>query len=818
MLALKSVRTSPGIWRRIGVELAAVVSLIVVGVAVLFHVIDLATREQQRIAVESATDVVSGLVETQLNFVARLVLDYAYWDDALEHLSVTLDRQWAKENIGAQLHSVQGADMAAVIDSENVPRLLFLGGKPVETEGGFNWNALKQLLPTARQAPPIADEVPRSIISSNGNFYVVAAFQLISQSASVADAAQWRRDHPNQSVLVFGHKVDERFTGQLTTIFHIKDVGLNAGSCPKEAAGCVALGQPEAPVGNVSFSVLGVEGFVSRIRQPMAIILSAIISACGIMIARLFALVRRLAIKNDALDAEVALRKRAKEELRESERKFRSLVEGSIQGIAVIRDGKLQFANPSYAAIFGYASPEEILGLPSVNVLFAPDERERLADYREWRLRGESIPSAYEFEGRRKDGSSIWLENRSTVVLWEGKPAVLAAVINVTERKAMERRLAHAHKMEVVGQLAGGTAHDFNNLLQVIQANLELIGLRSNGDAKTMQFQEDAREAVRRGAKLSQQLLAFSRRQTLHPETVDLNGLIERTVGLLKSTLGEDIELDIRLEPGIGSITVDPSGLENAILNIALNARGAMPKGGKLAIQSGTKHLDEEVMTEEGVLPAGDYTEIAMTDTGCGMSPEVLARAFEPFFTTKEVGVGSGLGLSMVYGFAVQSDGHVTLESGPGKGTTVRMIFPAAAEKAEIKTETRETTPVEAGTGTILVVEDDPSVRRSVMIILDMMGYGIREAEDANAALAILDRDVGIDLIFTDVVMPGGMSGVDLAREAVHRRANLKVLLTSGYAEETLAKADPSGTGFALLRKPYSNVQLRETIQSVLLN
>ncbi|MBE0531850.1 MAG: PAS domain S-box protein [Rhodospirillales bacterium] len=814
----KKVHTATRIWKRLGAELAIVAVLVAVSVSVLFHLIALATDEQRRVAIEADTDTVAGLVETHMDAVARLVLDYAYWDDALNHLSRSLDRAWADDNIGEQLHAVQSADVAAVIDRENVPRLLYLEGKAADAEGGFNWSALADLLALARRAAPLAGEVPRSVISFDGTFYAVAAFQLLSQSVGPADAARWRGAHPGHSTLVLGRKIDQRFVRRLTSVFHVAEVRLDAGPCPKEALGCVALGGAGAAVGHISFGARGGGGFDSRVRLPLAVILGAIVVACGLSVARLFVLVRKMAAQNAALDAEAGWRNRAEAALRESERKLRNLIDGSIQGIAVDREGKVLFANPSYAAIFGYASPQEVLDLPSSDVLFAPHERGRLKAYRRQRLRGGNVPVAYEFEGLRKDGTPIWLENRSTLVDWEGEPAVLVAVVNITERKAMERRLAHAHRMEVVGQLAGGAAHDFNNLLQVIQANIELIGLRAHGDARVVAYQENVRAAVRRGAELSQQLLSFSRRQVLHPNTVDPNRLLEATAALLRSILGEQIELDTCLEEGIASITVDPGGLENAILNIALNARAAMPGGGKLTIRSRATRLEEEVATAEVSLLPGNYIEIAVSDTGCGMPPEVRARAFEPFFTTKEVGTGSGLGLSMVYGFALQSDGHVTLASEVGAGTTVRLIFPAARGRPADDLSAGGANPAESGSGTVLVVEDDRDVRRGVVALLGSMGYDIREAETGESALAVLDQEAGIDLIFTDVVMPGGMSGIDLAGEARRRHGNSRVLLTSGYHEAALANANLADGGFALLRKPYSYVQLREAIASILSN
>ena len=379
-----------------------------------------------------------------------------------------------------------------------------------------------------------------------------------------------------------------------------------------------------------------------------------------------------------ALD-DITARKRAEAAVRDSEANFRSLVEGSIQGISVSRDGKLLFVNPSFAAIFGYADPQEILDLPSTDLLFAPIERERLGTYLERRRRGEATDGTYEFEGLRKDGTAIWLEYRTTIVEWAGRTAVLSAVVDITEKRTLARQLAHAQKMEGIGQLAAGTAHDFNNLLQMIHANLELIGLEVAGNKRASEFLGGVSQAVRRCGKLTQSMLSFTRQQALTPTAVDVNSRIRESAPVLERFLGKHIEVSLHLQDGISAILVDASTLEIAILNLVLNARAAMPNGGRLFIQTSMKRIQNGMITEDGVLPAGDYVEIAVADSGIGMLPEVRAHAFEPFYTTKEVGEGSGLGLSTVHGFAMQSKGLVSLESEVEKGTTVRMMFPAVS-------------------------------------------------------------------------------------------------------------------------------------------
>ncbi|KKK98320.1 hypothetical protein LCGC14_2643930, partial [marine sediment metagenome] len=392
---------------------------------------------------------------------------------------------------------------------------------------------------------------------------------------------------------------------------------------------------------------------------------------------------------------------------------------------------------------------------------------------------------------------------------------------DITEQKQLEAQLIQSQKMEAIGQLAGGVAHDFNNLLQIIQSNLWLARESlEREDAPldrvgTSELLGEAFKAGDRGAKLTRQLLAFSRKKMLSPETVDPNEMIERMTSLLGRTLGEDIEIEIFVEDDIPPIHVDAGNLENAILNLALNAKGAMPKGGKLTIGAFKRNLDRELATEDGAMPVGEYVEISVTDTGGGMSAETLDRAIEPFFTTKDVGDGSGLGLSMVYGFTKQSGGHMTLQSEVGKGTTVKVLLPVAEAKADAGGEKQKEAVAGGGRGTILVVEDDMDVRRITVMLLNNLGYDTLEAEDALSAIEILKNDDGIDLLFSDVVMPRGITGIELARE-VSRTKGIKVLLTSGYPIAELEKSGLSESDFRFLKKPYTTEELSRAVKALL--
>ncbi len=390
---------------------------------------------------------------------------------------------------------------------------------------------------------------------------------------------------------------------------------------------------------------------------------------------------------------------------------------------------------------------------------------------------------------------------------------------DVTEARRRDAAIHQAQKMEALGQLTGGIAHDFNNLLTVVLGSAELLA--ETTDAKRQrQLAATIMRAAERGSELARRLLAFARRQPLAPTTVDFNRLIAAMHGMLMQTLGEHIEIRILPDAKLLPAYVDAGQLETAILNLAINARDAMPSGGRLTIETRNVHLERGFVGGPGEPPSGDYVMVAVSDTGAGMSPEVMARAFDPFFTTKDFGKGSGLGLSMVYGFVRQSGGYVTLYSEPGLGTTVKLYFPpadgaAAAEEAPPAAEEVR------GSEAVLLVEDDAMVRRHVEGLLAALGYRTLVAENGAEALAILGRGERVDLIFTDMVMPGGMSGRDLAEAARRMRPDLKILFTSGYTNEMLkaggTASPPSAEPAAnFIAKPYRRRELAAKLRAVL--
>jgi CheY-like chemotaxis protein len=375
--------------------------------------------------------------------------------------------------------------------------------------------------------------------------------------------------------------------------------------------------------------------------------------------------------------------------------------------------------------------------------------------------------------------------------------------------------LHQVQKMDAVGQLTGGVAHDFNNLLTVIIGALDLDPARMPPELRGAIDQ--ALRAAERGAALTHRLLAFSRQQTLIAERVDFNALATGMEDLLRRTLGEHVEIELRLQHDLWPALADRGQVENSLLNLAINARDAMPEGGKLTVETANTHLDEDYAAGNVDVAAGDYVMLAVTDTGAGMPPEVLAHVFEPFFTTKEVGKGTGLGLSMIYGFAKQSSGHVKIYSEVGHGTTVRLYLPRLAGETAMSTAA----PIAAATGrgggeTILVVEDNPDVRRLVLRQLRDLGYEVIEAANGPQALQVLDSDTQVDLLFTDVVMPGGMTGRQLAEAAKARRPDLKTLFTSGYTEDSILRLGKLDAGVRLLSKPYRKHELATRIREAL--
>ncbi len=419
----------------------------------------------------------------------------------------------------------------------------------------------------------------------------------------------------------------------------------------------------------------------------------------------------------------------------------------------------------------------------------------------------------------RRDGAVRWIVARGRVeYATDGRPVRMAGIVmDATEQRQTEEQLRQAQKMEAIGQLTGGVAHDFNNLLTVIVGGLDMVIRRPEQTERVVRLAQNAMAAARRGEQLTQQLLAFSRRQMLRPQTLNPNRLLLDFAGLAQRAAGEAIRLDLDLDPAVDPIRIDPAQFEAAVLNLVVNARDAMPSGGSIRIASRNVHRGTEEVAEHG-LPPGPYVRVSVEDTGSGIDEGTLARVFEPFFTTKEVGKGSGLGLAQVYGFARSAGGDVAIASTPGLGTTVNLDIPRSSDVVT------EESAGDAGKGplrrashgeTVLLVEDDEQVLGMAVESLEELRYRVKVARNAAEALAYLNGPERIDILFSDVVMPGGMNGAQLAVEARRLRPELKVLLTSGYVGE-LDAARVVDENLPLLTKPYRRDELARTLRLVL--
>jgi len=622
--------------------------------------------------------------------------------------------------------------------------------------------------------------------------------------------------------------------------------------------------------------------------------------------------------------------------LQDSEEKYRSLVDGSVQGVIVHQNNRIAYANAAVAAIHGY-DLDEMIGLP-VQRLFSAHEQSRIAAYRESRAEDH-----VEFQALRPNGELVWVEGYSQNIQWDGAPARQDTFINIEARKtaqdalaasqqrfrtiidhapasiilkdnkgrielvnrtyeiffntsaesvlgktasdlyapeaaerldaserkviktgkiliedfkvtqpevpveflritkfpvfdqsgnvsgvgtfaadisaekAAEARLVQSQKMEAIGQLTGGVAHDFNNMLAAIIGNLELIqygGMEATFNEEGINI---ALQAAHRGAELTRRLLAFSRQQELEGKVIDINQMLPQFGQLAQRTIGEDVAVEMKLAANLWPTMVDAGQLENALLNLVINARDAMPNGGPLIIETANQVFEEDDTVASEDLAPGDYVMIAVNDSGTGMPPDVRERVFEPFFTTKDVGQGTGLGLSMVFGFAKQSGGHVSIYSEVGEGTTVRIYLPRAEKTTNAE---RITAPAEkdrpTGDEMILVVEDDEAVRKFLVIVLRQLGYGVQEAEDGPAALAVMAASGPFDLLLTDVILPRGMSGRDVATAFGKHYPSAGVIYSSGYTREILNHRGQLAAGAALMNKPYQAQALAQRVREVL--
>ena len=477
------------------------------------------------------------------------------------------------------------------------------------------------------------------------------------------------------------------------------------------------------------------------------------------------------------------------------------------EGIAVFEsDQTLAAFNPTFFQLAGLPASLAEIGTPFER--FRAYEAERSAKlFTPDLLSGDGSHST-----RRVGIADRNLDVYSTSVPDDG---FLIAVADVTARVRSEEALRQAQKMEAIGHLTGGVAHDFNNLLQVISANLDLASGDAASNPRLSARLKNAEAAVERGSRLTAQLLAFARRQALEPRAINPGRLVQEMTDMLRRALGERIEVESAVAGGLWNTFADPNQVQNAILNLAINARDAMPSGGKLTIEVSNAFLDDEYAAQHAEVAAGQYVMIAVSDTGVGMAPDVIARAFEPFFTTKGEGQGTGLGLSQVYGFVKQSGGHVKIYSELGEGTTVKIYLPRTRKTQDGPVGSPEP-PVQGGTETILVVEDDADVRDAVREMLVDLGYAVLEAEHAHGALDVLRGGAHVDLLFSDVVMPGEVHTREMARTAREINPDIKILFTSGYTQNAIVHNGRLDDDVFLLSKPYRKHALARKLRSLL--
>jgi len=453
----------------------------------------------------------------------------------------------------------------------------------------------------------------------------------------------------------------------------------------------------------------------------------------------------------------------------------------------------------------------------AIDELLPPAAAQRLiAHYRRVHAGGKPVTSRDEF-AQLPGGPRVWESILAPVAASDGAgDRLIGSVRDITDRVRAEERLRDSQRMEAIGQLTGGVAHDFNNLLQVIRGNLELLQTAVEGNERASARLRNALYGAERAAQLTRQLLAFARRQPLAPKVVNLSRLVSDMADLLRRTLGESIEVETVVAGGLWNTIADPAQVESALLNLALNARDAMQGGGRLTVEITNASLDEAYAGTAREVTAGQYVMLAVTDTGEGMSEEVRARVFEPFFTTKVDGKGTGLGLSMVYGFVKQSNGHIQIYSEAGHGTTVKIYLPRSRQPEDAPPPTPAPSATSDRSLTILVVEDEETVREAALAMMDELGYRRLEAADAETALAIVEAGARVDLVFTDVVMPGPLRTREFAQRLKTLRPDLPVLFTSGYTDNAIIHQGRLDEGVQLISKPYAKADLARRIAQLL--
>jgi two-component system, cell cycle sensor histidine kinase and response regulator CckA len=502
--------------------------------------------------------------------------------------------------------------------------------------------------------------------------------------------------------------------------------------------------------------------------------------------------------------------RKTESELEESSERFRKLAQASFDAILITQDGFVYDVNRGHADMFGYSSIDEVIGRPITDFV----AEESLADVE--RRFVNHIEGTYQLVGLRKDGRRILLEATGATHVIGGRPARITALRDITERRSLEDQFRQAQKMEAVGRLAGGVAHDFNNLLTVIMSYTDMLSEGLAVQDPRADDLDQIRKAAVTATSLTRQLLAFSRHQVIEPRLVNLSEVVSMSNKLLNRLIGEDIDVVTTITKDPVAVLIDPGQLEQVIMNLAVNARDAMPRGGRLTLETASVKIDADYARDQWLANSGRFAMLAVTDTGVGMDEATLARIFEPFFTTKEVGKGTGLGLATVFGIIKQSNGFIRVNSEIGRGTTFKIYLPLVDKPTEPYDGQPELVQLPVGTETILLAEDAAAVRAAARQILERYGYTVLEAPSGRDALNIaLKRQAPIHLLLTDVVMPE-MSGRELAEQFCELRPSAKVLYMSGYTDDAVVLHGILSADIAYLQKPFSPATLARKVREVL--
>ncbi len=806
-----------------------IVNLLSAGVIGMLVVIT--TVSQDRIASNESIHLMGSVLTQMEQQLAQATQDFAYWDEAVDNLVLKVDVDWADTNIGRYLYDAYGVHSSQVFDQQNLLVYGALAGKrrlddqTVQFSEGF-----QVLLNKARAggAPGKKPILMTGYFRDADKVLFVAAAALTTYLPSGDDSTA----KPTESVLILTKNIDAALLQKMADDYGVLDLRLEVEPANNATSRTsLALGFSNGPsAGRLTWQAKSPGKTMLRWLLPLVggvfLLLAAIAAIFLHQTRKVVAVLNTEATKRDQITKELAeahssleLRiEERTEELRNSRQQFQGFAEAASDWLWELdADLRFTYVSPTIESRFGVTAAS-LIGRSITelsNKQFSGGGWRKFINFARKQLPIHNLEDRYV----SPNGEEILLMSNCVPIFDEAGQfkGYRGATSDNTEQKRLEEALHQAQKMEAMGQLTGGIAHEFNNLLQVVAGNVGLLAENSADDPETAQCFQAIHRNVTRGAELTDRLLSFSRQQPLAPRAVEIGAVLSELQGMLSRTLGETIDIAIEAADDLWAAKADPGQLENALLNLVLNARDAMPGGGAITLSATNAKLDEQAAARREEATSGDYVLLSVTDNGSGMTDEALSHAFEPFFTTKDIGEGTGLGLSMVYGFAQQSGGFAEIESKADVGTTVDLYLPrligtgaeAAVRVAPLKTAA-------PGSGTILLVEDDADVRRSLAAQMTGLGYRVIEAEDGASALAVLDDETQIDLLFTDIMIPGGVSGLELARQLLLLRPELRVLYTTGYSEDHVAKAGQLEEDATVLRKPYDTAKLAAAISQIL--